>query len=1533
MEGASAPNNIAREGESSLRRLASLLRPFAWWIGAAVVMLICLAGLNMVMPLFVAWLIDYVFPDQNWTLLWWILAGILATYLLRNLLYFGSKYTAVRVGETVCFGLRNRLFQQMQRMSLSYYRRQNPGNLSSRVMNDSYVVQQFIQEDLPKLMQAVFLFIGLVAGIYAVNWPLALAATVVLPLHFLTYRLFRNPIKAASSVAQEHLAVAQGNLIEKILGVEVVKGFTAENRENQSFREAVEQSRRSSLRSKTFHVLQKIVADLLVGLGTVALLAFGTYQVISGAMKPGTFMAFFGLVLKLYPTVQDLISNLAKMTRSTASVDRVFEMLDAEMDEEDAPASSAPVHIHGNIEFDAVTFSYDQGPPVLRSVSFKVRAGQVCGIIGPSGAGKSTLVSLIPRFNEPTVGRVLLDGQDVRSLPLRQLRQAVGIAFQECFLFNSSVLENLHYARPEASINEVIAVARATGAHDFITRLPNGYDTIIGQKGVSLSRGEKQRITLTRAMLKNPRILILDEATASIDSVSAARIIPEILRFMKGKTTLMISHRHELLRHADVVLRLKAGRAEYFGPCDDELLQRLLEEESAAMLGSYSASWAQDSFGDPLGADEPPSKQPPARRAGDSHIGTRFANVLLAAITLWTAGLLMAPAAAGAAGLPDAAPPPPAGPAPPPLLAEADNANQAPDNANENENANNDQNDDQQEADPQQAPEQAEEEEEKAEPEGRFIAVPRASEREAEEIVDVVAAHLEATLGYRRVRADPEQLAVEPPGGIRRNDLIYLAAQRRDGPRRVMQLGYRSFISQPVHIWISGHIEDPEQPLANPDIDRAVALLDEAREYMGTRREELGVGDLKTEMVTLSHVEPDRALGVLRSLGYQTVQFTDSGGGIGQARFIEPDEEIDPENLPVVVAMPDSDGVDLVGGTGTTGGGFGLEMVPGVASELPHRTSSAPMMQLMVLHDPAQPQQYARLLQTLREKIDRPAKQILIEAMVIEISESGLQRLGVQWELESPGSTLRDLTLGRLPVFDTRADEEATLDIEVGDIFGEFNARIQALVRTGEAEIISRPSVLTLDNRQASIRVGEDIPIATSVSGVARDQLRFDFDYLPIGILLNVRPRASAQADQISMQIDAIVSDRVRGEDLIITDQGVEVARAPRISTRRVQTYSRIHNNTPFIIGGLINRQMETEEDKVPVLGDVPLLGHLFRSSKQQELRREVIIVLTPYVLPDDRTVGRVQPRDEDLFDSFGHRLFRDEYRIRAEDVFDLTFLTENPQLQRARRQAHQAIERNPELAETYPFDRFEGNRIPGEQILVYRQVYEVLRRKGIDENVGLDQLIFFMADKDRPEGYRVEFLMPYLAQLGGLDYPLEDPSKIFDVLDDQALAITFTTTREGEPDAIFTDPVPRIRIYPCRNRQEWSRLLWQLNQPDADGNPRHTILLHTQRDVERVQQAVALKRAIEINANREELTLENFSHGQVLHIPDIDPETVKVLDARTADYFFFTEQYYPALQRELTRDINALRQAINARRVQQHRPEPEQAPADTEAE
>ncbi len=1531
MDGASAPNNPPREGDSSLRRLASLLRPFAWWIGAAVVMLICLAGLNMVMPLFVAWLIDYVFPDKNWTLLWWILAGILATYLLRNLLYFGSKYTAVRVGETVCFRLRNRLFQQMQRMSLSYYRRQNPGNLSSRVMNDSYVVQQFIQEDLPKLMQAVFLFIGLVAVIYAVNWPLALAATVVLPLHFLTYRMFRNPIKAASSVAQEHLAVAQGNLIEKILGVEVVKGFTAESRENQSFRDAVEQSRRSSLRSKTFHVLQKIVADLLVGLGTVALLAFGTYQVISGAMKPGTFMAFFGLVLKLYPTVQELISNLAKMTRSTASVDRVFDMLDAEMDEDDEPAPTAPVHIHGNIEFDAVTFSYDQGPPVLRNVSFKVRAGQVCGIIGPSGAGKSTLVSLIPRFNEPTVGRVLLDGQDVRSLPLRQLRQAVGIAFQECFLFNSSVLENLHYARPEASINEVMAVSRATGAHDFITRLPNGYDTVIGQKGVSLSRGEKQRITLTRAMLKNPRILILDEATASIDSVSAARIIPEILRFMKGKTTLMISHRHELLRHADVVLRLKAGRVEYFGPCDDELLRRLLEEESAAMLGTYSDPWAQDSTDDPLGADEPPSKQPPPRRAGDSHTGTRFVNVLLAALTLWIAGALLGPGAAGAAGaggVPASAPPPPP---PPPLLAEGGNADAAANQGGNNGNENAD--DAQEAAAAQQADEEPAEPDEDAEPEGRFIAVPRASEREAEEIVDVVAAHLEATLGYRRIRADPEQLAVEPPGGIRRDDLIHLAAQRRDGRRRVIQLGYRSFISQPVHIWISGHIEDPEQPIANPDIERAVTLLDEAREYMGTRREELGVADLKTEMLTLSYVEPDRALGVLRSLGYQTVQFTDSGGGIGRARFIEPNEEIDPENLPVVIAMPDSEGVDLVGGTGTTGGAFGLEMVPGVASELPHRTSAGPMMQLMVLHDPAQPQQYARLLRAIREKIDRPARQILIEAMVLEISESGLQRLGVRWELESPGSTLRDLTLGRLPVFDARADEGAALDIEVGDIFGEFKARVQALVRTGEAEIISRPSVLTLDNRQASIRVGEDIPIATSVTGVARDQLRFDFDYLPIGILLNVRPRASAEADQISMQIDAIVSDRVPGEDLIITDDGDEVARAPRISTRRVQTYSRIHNNTPFIIGGLINRQTQTEQDKVPVLGDVPLLGNLFRSSKQQQLRREVIIVLTPYVLPDDRTVGRVQPRDEDLFDSFGHRLFRDEYRIRAEDVFDLTFLTENPQLQTARRQAHRAIERNPELADTYPFDRFEGNRIPGEQILVYRQVYEVLRRKGIDKNVGLDQLIFFMADRDRPEGYRVEFLMPYLARLGNLEYPLEDMSEIFEVFDDQALAITFTTTLEGEPDDIFTDPVPRIRIYPCRNRQEWSRLLWQLNQPDAEGNPRHSIVLHTQRDVERVQQAVALKRAIEINANRKELTLDNFSHGQVLHIPDIDPETVKVLDARTADYFFFTEQYYPALQRELTRDINALRQAINARRPQQHRPEPQQPPADTEAD
>ncbi len=569
MNASASQNQAGGQEVSALSRMAELLGPYKLRLGVAMFMLIGLTAVNIVIPQLIAVVFDQVFPNGHWGMLFTILAAMLGLYVLRNLLYFGGKYISVMVGEDVCFSLRKRLFERLQHMSLRYYHQNKPGQLSSRVMNDSYVIQQFIQNELPTLVQAVLLFLGIVATIYAMNWQLAMASTIVLPMHITAFYYFRRPIKQASSAAQRHLADATGNLIEKFLGIEVVKGFAGETRENKAFERSIDESRRSELRGQRYHVLQKVMADLLVGLGIVFLFGFGAYQVMGRpadkALAPGDFIAFFWYIRMLYPTVIDMMSGSAKLARASASIDRAYEVLDLIPDEQ-PPDNQKPLDIQGHLRFKDVSFAYPDGGPVLREISFEVEPGQACAIVGASGAGKSTLMSLVPRLNEPTDGEVHLDGVDIKTLGLNALRGGIGVAFQETFLFSSSILENIRYARPDASREEVVAVVRQIGMHEFVSDLPDGYDTRVGDAGLSLSRGQKQMITLARAMLKDPQVLILDEATSSVDEAREATLIPEVLKFMKGKTTLMVTHRPALLRHVDKVIHIEKGRIAYDGP-------------------------------------------------------------------------------------------------------------------------------------------------------------------------------------------------------------------------------------------------------------------------------------------------------------------------------------------------------------------------------------------------------------------------------------------------------------------------------------------------------------------------------------------------------------------------------------------------------------------------------------------------------------------------------------------------------------------------------------------------------------------------------------------------------------------------------------------------------------------------------------------------------------------------------------------------------------------------------------------------------
>lgn len=536
-------------------------------------MLICLTAINIVIPLLLGMVFDRVFPEKNWVLLFVVLTELLTAYLARNFFYYYSKSTAVRIGEEVCVKLRSKLFQHLQSMNISYHHTTDPGNLSSRILNDTNLIKIFIQSQLPRTIQSVLLFFGLLVTMYVINWPLAAATTVVLPLHLMVFKYFKPAIQSASHDAQSNLAGATGNLMERFLGLEVVKSFTAEQREADTFHNSIQLARHSELRGKKYQVQQKVLADLLIGAGTILLVGFGAYQVMGpnarNALSAGEFIAFFWFVKMLYPTVLELINNFGKLFKSFAGVERAFEVLgectNAESILDDERATPP---ILGKISFRSVFFSYREEIPLLKEISFTIDPGTTCALTGKSGVGKSTLINLIPRFIVPDRGRIALDNIDISKINTQHLRSHIGIAFQDCFLFRTTVMENLKYANPEMSTEKTLELMKRIGIEDLIDELPNGYNTIVGKGGVRLSRGQKQKISLARAMLKDPQILIMDEATVSIDDEREEQIVSSILEIMKNRTVIMVTFDPRLMQKADFILEIKNGTIEEYSSSD-----------------------------------------------------------------------------------------------------------------------------------------------------------------------------------------------------------------------------------------------------------------------------------------------------------------------------------------------------------------------------------------------------------------------------------------------------------------------------------------------------------------------------------------------------------------------------------------------------------------------------------------------------------------------------------------------------------------------------------------------------------------------------------------------------------------------------------------------------------------------------------------------------------------------------------------------------------------------------------------------------
>ncbi len=547
--------------------MVGLLKPYRAMLLGPVSALAALAYLNLAMPKVTGYVIDNVFKGSGdaagtaarFSLLLKVLVVIAVIYAARNILFYFQKKRFTVVGERIAYELRRRLIAHLHTLSVDFYQQNKPGKISARVMQDVQSVKQFVQDELGSITINLLMLAVAAVIMLSVSWPLALVTLGVLPFHVLTYLLFRKPITRYARQAKESIADVGGDLLEQFDGAATVQASATQLIEQEKFSESMRKSMRAQIKQTKYYTLQKVAADLLVGAGLIVLFLVGGHLVLNETISAGQFVEFYGYVWLLYPRLIELVSQGGKFPRTSTSVTRVFEILSIEPDvQEDAKA--VPVMItKGKIEFRNVSFGYQNGN-VLENVTFTVEPGQHVLVTGPSGSGKSTCVNLIPRFYDPSSGSILVDGIDLRDFTLTSLRRQIGFVFQDCFLFNDTIMANIRYAWPEAGHEAVVAAAQRAYADDFIERLPNGYATMIGEGGVQLSQGEKRRLMIARAILKAPRILILDEPLVSLDQTARERAIEGLGSLMRDRTVLTITHYPAELPYADKQVHISDGR-------------------------------------------------------------------------------------------------------------------------------------------------------------------------------------------------------------------------------------------------------------------------------------------------------------------------------------------------------------------------------------------------------------------------------------------------------------------------------------------------------------------------------------------------------------------------------------------------------------------------------------------------------------------------------------------------------------------------------------------------------------------------------------------------------------------------------------------------------------------------------------------------------------------------------------------------------------------------------------------------------------
>ena len=508
---------------------------------------------------------------------------------------YTEKYLTTSVGQWVMHDLRRTLYQHIHHLSLAEHDEKRTGDLISRVTSDIQAVQDFISSALLDMLVDALTLAGMIAVMFYYNWRFALIALSIAPALFLVVWILTKRIKKASRAVRQKEGELANIVQEVFTSIRVVKAFSREDYEQRRFEEQSLENVETALQARSLKAKLSPIVEVLAAIGTCLVLGYGARLAMTGQLSAGDLIIFLAYLSKMYKPMRDLSKMGDTVSKATVSYERIQEILNAVSRVRDLPRARRAPTFKGKVEFDRVSFGYSPDHPILKEMSFQIEPGKVAAFVGPSGAGKSTIMSLIPRFYDPTSGQVKIDGSDIRGYKLRSLREQMSFVLQDTVLFRVPIWQNIAYGKPEAQRGEIMRAAELANAHEFIEKMPDGYDTMVGERGVSLSGGQRQRIAIARALIRNTPILLLDEPTSGLDAESEQTVFEALGRLMEGKTSIVIAHHLATIQKADVIFVVK----------DFQLAEHGTHAELLAANGVYA-----ELYGLQLGSLQQPEPEP-----------------------------------------------------------------------------------------------------------------------------------------------------------------------------------------------------------------------------------------------------------------------------------------------------------------------------------------------------------------------------------------------------------------------------------------------------------------------------------------------------------------------------------------------------------------------------------------------------------------------------------------------------------------------------------------------------------------------------------------------------------------------------------------------------------------------------------------------------------------------------------------------------------------------------------------------------------